>query len=97
MKLIKLSGVTFEGRQRNIARLSVGDKLQVKAIKNNPFDSHCVEIFKSNLSIGFIPKGDNVSIFNDIVSRGIKYYATVYSITGGSSGYSYGVTINLQK
>ena len=40
---------------------------------------------------------DNVSIFNDIVSRGIKYYATVYSITGGSSGYSYGVTINLQK
>lgn len=97
MKLIKLSGVTFEGRQRNIAKLSVGDRLVVKAIKNNPYDSNCVEVFKSNMSVGFIPKGDNITIFNDIVNKGYRYYATVYSITGGGSGYSYGLTINLQK
>ena len=83
---MKLTGVTFEGRQTAVSQLSPGKSLEVKAVNDNPYDANCVELFDSyGRSVGFVPKDRNQEFRSDM-KKGYVFTANVDRVTGG--GYS---------
>ena len=91
--IMRVAGVTFDGRQRIIANLKVGEKLYFEPQPNNPYDCYAVEIFTTNRSsVGYIPKGENQTIFRNLLDKKAQYSVTVVAITGGGS-YNYGLSI----
>ncbi len=94
---IKLSGVTFEGRQNNIAVTSVGTPVRVVASLNNPYDPYAVEIFNDWRTLGFIPKGQNRSIHDAILRQKHVFEGRVEKILGGGYSYSYGLIVHLYE
>ena len=90
----KVAGVTFEGRQRYIRSLAAGQKLQLKAEPNNPYDRYAVGVYTlDGTQIGFIPKGQNQTISNNLLNNRGTYDVSVSSITGGGFGSNYGCNI----
>ncbi|TDB39133.1 MAG: single-stranded-DNA-specific exonuclease RecJ [Actinobacteria bacterium] len=89
----KLAGVTFEGRQEIIARLSEGTPLRLERQSENPYDSNACALYD--------PFGDQVGFFNrtlagalaPYVDAGVEYDVTVTEVTGGSEGESRGVNV----
>ena len=51
----KLTGVTYNNRQRNITLLKNGKKLKVVREVNNEYDKNAIELFDGDNSIGYIP------------------------------------------
>ena len=94
---IKLSGVTFEGRQENIASAQEGDELRVIARMNNQHDPYAVEIFKGSKSLGFIPSGQNRGIHEAILRKKHVFKGYVEKIVGGGYSYNYGVIVHLSE
>lgn len=95
--IMRVAGVTFDGRQRIIANLKVGEKLYFEPQPNNPYDCYAVEIFTTNRSsVGYIPKGENQTIFRNLLDKKAQYSVTVVAITGGGS-YNYGLSIKVDS
>ncbi|PEQ95192.1 hypothetical protein CN481_04860 [Bacillus sp. AFS006103] len=56
-QLFRLKGVTYEGRQRIIERLSIYDDIYIKRDYYNSFDGNAIGVFNSyGESIGWIPR-----------------------------------------
>lgn len=78
----KLAGVTFEGRQEAVARLSEGTALRVVCQPDNPFDPNAVALFDAT--------GDQVGFFNRALAAalapemdaGAVYEVSVTDVTG---------------
>ncbi|MEH7075154.1 HIRAN domain-containing protein [Neobacillus drentensis] len=93
-QLFRLKGVTYEGRQRIIERLSIYDEIYIERDYYNSFDENAIGVFNSyGESIGWIPREiaewlaprlDNEEEFDVKINR----------ILGGN-GFSYGVEIKL--
>jgi single-stranded-DNA-specific exonuclease len=91
----KLVGVTFEGRQRIIRSLTIGQELYFRREPNNPYDSNCVNVVTSGgLSVGYIAKDKNSQLAADL-DAGKRYVVHVSSITGGGFDCAYGVNIQV--
>ena len=84
----KVAGVTFEGRQRIVARCSVGERLVLIRDPENCFDKGAIKVVRSNgQQLGFVPahvsrSGDSSGLANRM-DRGDQYECRIRSITGG--------------
>ena len=97
----KIAGVTFEGRQELIkklsdeGKLSSGQKLELKREQDNLYDKNAIAIlFPDTMQkLGYIGK-DLAATMALRMNEGVRYSAEVSQVTGGS-GYSYGINIVL--
>lgn len=79
---LKLSGVTYNNRQKNIQQIKVGEELQYVRESDNSFDKNAIMIkTKSGLEIGYIPKQYNVRLAQNM-DKGLIYKIVVSNITG---------------
>lgn len=93
----KLAGVTFEGRQDVIARLTEGTPLRLERQPENPYDPNACALFD--------PFGDQVGFFNRLlagalapyVDAGVEYDVAVTEVTGGAEGESFGVNVLVSR
>lgn len=93
---MKAAGVTFEGRQRVVAGLKVGQELRFVPDPSNPYDNHAVKIMTlSGVQVGFIPKEQNYTIFNNLMHGNGTYRVYVSAITGGGFNSSYGCNMRV--
>ncbi|MBW6469359.1 MAG: single-stranded-DNA-specific exonuclease RecJ, partial [Coriobacteriia bacterium] len=89
----KLAGVTFEGRQDVVARLSPGTPLRVVRQPDNPHDANAIALHEAH--------GGQVGFFNrrlagalaPVIDAGVEYDVEVADVTGGEGGRSYGVNV----
>jgi single-stranded-DNA-specific exonuclease len=94
--ITKVVGVTFEGRQVVVAKLQVGEEIQLCRELTNPYDENAIRVERLNREqIGYINRflaADLADIF-DAHCGPIKGY--VRYLTGGAQGrYSLGVQIS---
>ncbi|MDZ4168862.1 MAG: single-stranded-DNA-specific exonuclease RecJ [Coriobacteriia bacterium] len=89
----KLAGVTFEGRQEVLERLSAAAPLRLVRQPDNPHDANACALLDSH--------GDQVGFFNrrlagvlaPAIDRGVEYDVEVSEVTGGDAGRSRGVNV----
>lgn len=89
----KLAGVTFEGRQEVIARLTPGAVLRVVRQPDNTFDANAIAVVD--------PTGQQVGFFNrrlaaalaPLIDSGAAFEVTVTDVTGGGEDASRGVNL----
>ena len=98
----KVAGVTFEGRQRIVARCSVGESLVLVRDPNNHFDKGAIKVVRLNgEQVGFIPahvsrSGDSSGLAFRM-DQGSEYRCRITNITGGGSGESLGANIEITE
>ena len=83
-----VAGVTFEGRQRIVARCSVGERLVLVRDPGNRFDKGAIKVMRLNgEQLGFIPeqvsRNADSSGLASRMDRGEKYECTISDLTGG--------------
>ncbi|MCL2437835.1 MAG: single-stranded-DNA-specific exonuclease RecJ [Coriobacteriia bacterium] len=89
----KLVGVTFEGRQELIEKLTLDDKLELLRDTNNDFDQNAIAIVASRLrgikggQLGFLNR-DLARELAPVIDDGTDYHVRVADITGGSEDTS---------
>jgi single-stranded-DNA-specific exonuclease len=89
----KLAGVTFEGRQDVLGRLSSGAPLRLVRQPDNEYDPNACALMDSH--------GDQVGFFNrrlaaalaPTIDAGVEYDVAVTDVTGGDAGRSLGVNV----
>lgn len=92
----KIAGVTFDGRQRLISGLAVGQELVVRRDRGNVYDCNAIALFDGNGNqLGFISR-DLAARMAPQMDGGVKFMVRVAAVTGGN-GYSYGVNINITR
>lgn len=93
----KVVGVSFEGRQRYVRQTRVNEVLTLERDYNNPYDRNAIKVINaSGNQIGFISRELAESMARNI-DMGIRYTATVSSITGTNPGDTMGVNIFIQE
>jgi len=93
----KLAGVTFEGRQQVLERLSTGTPLRLERQPQNPYDPNACALFD--------PHGDQVGFLNrrlatvlaPILDAGVAYDVEVTEVTGGEDGKAMGVNVIVSR
>ncbi len=95
----RVAGVTFEGRQKVVARCSVGERLTLVRDPKNEFDTGAIRVLRLNgEQLGFIPS--HVSRVGDAsglavqIDRGSKFHCRISALTGGR-GENLGVNIEV--
>jgi hypothetical protein len=96
-----VAGVTFEGRQRIVARCSVGERLILVRDPNHPVDKGAIKVMRLNgQQLGFVPahvsRGGDSSGLASRMDRGEKYQCRIGSLTGGGEK-SLGVNIEITE
>lgn len=89
----KLAGVTFEGRQDVLGRLSPGAPLRLVRQPDNEYDPNACALMDAH--------GDQVGFFNrrlaaalaPTIDAGVEYDVAVTEVTGGDTGRSLGVNV----
>ncbi|USK48030.1 HIRAN domain-containing protein [Bacillus sp. CMF12] len=93
---IRLSGVTYEGRQSVIARISEYDSIYLERDYHNRFDENAIGVFHyTGVSIGWIPR-EVARFLAPQMDDGATIHAKILRIVGGND-LSYGVEIILEK
>jgi hypothetical protein len=97
-----VAGVTFEGRQRIVARCSEGESLILLRDPNNRYDEGAIKVMRlSGEELGFVPahvsRGGNSSGLAFRMDRGDQYRCRIKNITGGGPGMSLGVNIEITE
>lgn len=89
----KVVGVTFEGRQRYIRRMSEGEEVVLERDPSNIYDKNAIKVInESGYQIGFIAK-DLAEKMAPNMDNGVKYRAEVSAITGTNPGDNFGVNL----
>jgi hypothetical protein len=97
-----VAGVTFEGRQRIVARCSEGERLKLVRDPNNRHDNGAIKVMRSNgEQVGFVPahvsRGGDSSGLASRMDQGTEYQCRIKDITGGGPGQSMGVNIEITE
>ena len=98
----KVVGVTFEGRQQIVRRLTAGDVLALERQPDNPVDPHAVRVVNAGgEQVGYLSARVAARLAPSMDS-GTRYSATVSQVTGGPGAAqgedrSYGVNIFVQR
>jgi hypothetical protein len=91
----RVAGVTFDGRQSVIARLSIGENILLRREPANPYDPNAIRVDSQNgCQIGYLNRflATNLVPFFDTHSEPVS--ANVQCLTGSrQNGYSLGVVI----
>jgi hypothetical protein len=96
-----VAGVTFEGRQRVVARCSVGESLRLVRDPTNRYDKGAIKVMRFNgEQLGFIPvhvsRGDDPSGLALRMDRGDEYKCRIKDLTGGG-GQNLGVNTEVAE
>ena len=96
-----VAGVTFEGRQRMVARCSVGEQLILVRDPENQYDKGAIKVMRQNgEQLGFIPahvsRGGDSSGLAYRMDQGEKYQCRISDLTGGGTK-SRGVNIEITE
>jgi len=96
-EIIKLSGVTFEGRQEIISKLKLDEKIYLKRNPLNEYDKYAIKVFtryeEKNIQIGWIPKSI-AKIISPEIDAGVKWSGKINKIIGGNDK-NYGILIKI--
>jgi single-stranded-DNA-specific exonuclease len=91
----RVVGVTFDGRQSVIARLSIGEEILLKREPTNPYDHNAIRVECQNgLQIGYLNRhlAATAAPFFDVHHQSV--HGNVHCMTGSlRPGYSLGVVI----
>ena len=91
----KIVGVTFEGRQRLISKLDIGEQLILLRNPNNPYDRNAIGVYNINYDmLGHINR-DLAKKMAPLIDSGVRFQVTVSEVVGGGE-YNYGVKILIQ-
>jgi hypothetical protein len=91
----KIAGVTFEGRQRVVARCSVGERLVLVRDPGNRFDKGAIKVMRLNgEQLGFIRAYVSRNGLAFRMDRGDTYQCRISDLTGGN-GKTLGVNIEI--
>lgn len=91
----KVAGVTFEGRQRYIRHMQVGERLTLERDRYNSYDSNAIKVINaSGEQIGFLSR-DVAAQLAPKMDRGVFCYAVCSAITGDNPGDNLGVNIRV--
>lgn len=93
----KLAGVTFEGRQEVVRRLTAGVPLRLERQPENAHDANACALYDA--------AGDQVGFFNrrlaaalaPLIDAGVAYEVEVSDVTGGEDGRSLGVNVLVSR
>lgn len=55
-RLIRVAGVTFEGRQKKIKKIDEGDRVRLLPEPDNPADPYAIGVIVGGEQVGYIPK-----------------------------------------
>ena len=97
----KVAGVSFEGRQRIVARCTVGERLVLVRDPSDLYDKGAIKVLRSNgEQLGFIPehvsRGGDPSGLAFQMDRGDRFQCQIKDLTGGD-GYKLGVNIEITE
>jgi single-stranded-DNA-specific exonuclease len=93
----KIVGVTFEGRQRIVARLRVGEEVKLVRDPYNSYDSNAIKVVNmAGQQVGFLSR-EIVSDLARKMDRGHRYKCTISSVTGGNLGQNYGANVLIEE
>jgi hypothetical protein len=91
----RVAGVTFDGRQSVIARLSIGENILLRREPTNPYDPNAIRVESQNgQQIGYLNRHLAATLvpFFDTYRQPVR--ASVHCLTGSlRPGYSLGVVI----
>jgi hypothetical protein len=91
----RVAGVTFNGRQRVVARLAIGEEILLKREPTNPYDRNAIRVERQNeQQIGYINRylAAAIAPFLDAYHKPVP--ANIQYLTGYPElGYSLGVVI----
>ena len=91
---LKVAGVTYEGRQSVVAELEVGEQLFFVPEPTNRYDPYAVKVMtESGEQVGYVPRGNNSTIYNNLINERGTYTVSVSDITGGGLGQNLGCNI----
>lgn len=91
---VRLTGVSYDGRQTLISGMHETDRIYVKRVYNNSYDRNAIGVFNRNHeNVGWIPR-EIASNLAPKMDRGVSYYACIHKILGGN-GYHYGLELLL--
>ena len=90
------AGVTFEGRQMNLARANVGDAIRLVRRPENAFDPNAVEVLTvDGASLGWVPK-TQAKLIAAHLDAGTAIHGKILSVTGNlDAGYNLGASVSL--
>jgi len=92
----KVVGVTFEGRQEVVARLHLGEHIQLRREPSNLYDPNAIRVERHNGGqIGYLNRSLASAIAHRFDAHGVPIKGTVINLTGCSfGGYSLGINIS---
>jgi len=97
---IKLSGVTFDGRQKNLEQVNKTTPLRLVRDRRNEHDFYAVLvealIEDEWKDVGFIPSKHNTKIALTL-DAGIKLSAKVWGLSGGENDFFRGLSITVKR
>ncbi|WP_138860190.1 HIRAN domain-containing protein [Exiguobacterium mexicanum] len=83
-RIIRLAGVTFEGRQKLIAETKISENIKLKREPRNPHDKNAINVYDSkNRSLGWIPR-ETAKELAPLMDRRISLKAEIIQKTGVS-------------
>jgi len=89
----KIVGVTMEGRQETIRRLSLDTRIRLQREPDNPYDHNAIMVItENNEHIGYLNR-KLALVLAPLIDQGRDYQVFISSLTGGKNGNSYGVNI----
>jgi single-stranded-DNA-specific exonuclease len=92
-EVIRLSGVTFEGRQDVIPNLIIDSFISLTRDPFNEWDKYAIKVFYQDIQIGWIPKA-TAKILAPEIDAGVKWNGRIKQITGGNDK-NWGILIKL--
>ncbi len=93
----RVSGVTFNGRQELISRISPGTPLRLVREPQNPYDPHAVKVVtEEGWHLGYLP-ARLAGRLAPAMDGGAQYEAIVSQVLGGGEGRSFGLLIAVRR
>lgn len=91
----KVVGVTFEDRQSSLAKLTMGQQLELRHECINPHDENAVAVYAGTEKIGYLKRNMAKSLAPNF-DKGVAYTAMVSQITGGGDQH-FGVNVFIKR
>jgi hypothetical protein len=84
----KVVGVTFNGRQRTLAKLKIGEILVLKREPDNSVDINAIKVFrKRGAEVGYIPREMTKWLAKPLEKAGGTMQVRAKDLTGGVPNY----------
>jgi hypothetical protein len=84
----KIAGVTFNRRQRTLAKLKIGEILVLKREPDNEFDANAIKVQrKRGAEVGYIPREMTKWLAKPLEKAGGTMEVRVKDLTGGVPNY----------